>query len=64
MRYETVPLQLRMHTNYGDHPLSELNLHEPFVVLPSVSVPYNYDTGIQAAQAQEVLGRSKYNHCS
>lgn len=57
MKYDTIPLKTVMHTNYGDHPYPELNLHQPLVVPPTISVPYNYNSGTQVTETEEILGK-------
>lgn len=47
---------LEIHTNHGDHPGNELNVHRPTVILPTVSVPYNIRTGNDAVTAAGAVG--------
>lgn len=60
MDYVPIPMQLDMHTNYGEHEGYKLSFHKPIVIFPTISIPYNFETGQVGATKQQTLGASMY----
>lgn len=63
MNYESLHLKLDMHTSHGKPGRYELSFHRSTVLIPTVSIPYNFATGDVGADKEEAIGMYTALHC-